>query len=462
MTDPRSIDEAVRALNQGTVTSKDLTAACLDRIDASTALGAFVTINRDAAMAAATAADVDRAAGRIHGALQGIPVAIKDVFATRDAPTRANSRAIEPGWGHGVDAEAVARLRAAGAVLVGKTTTNEYACGPPDETKGFPIPRNPWHLQHTPDGSSSGSGIAVAAGLALGALGTDTGGSVRGPAAANGITGLKPTYGIVPRHGVIPLSDSLDTVGVLARSAHDCALLLAALTRSAAPAREHGALRIGVTRSGYFCPEGIDPGASEAVESFVATLSDTARGTDVRAVHVPRAGLAADANQVIIAAEGFARHRDRLRVRWSDYGVHTRQYLASGAFLGAAAYLAAQRFRILFRSEIAALFRDIDLLVTPSSAAPAPRLDSRGGPLGEKRNFDSPWNLIGLPAMAVPCGFDPAGMPLSVQLVGRAHADYTVLAVAEAFQARTDWHLHMPPTPPAHLSRHPDSDVPQE
>ena len=235
MTEILTITDAARALDEGSETSTSLTAACLRRISAGSALGAFVTVNEASAMAAAAAADDDLAAGRRRSALHGIPVAIKDVFATRDAPTWANSRAIEPGWGAGVDADAVARLRAAGAILVGKTTTNEFACGLPDETKGFPTPRNPWDLEHTPDGSSSGSGIAVAAGFALGALGTDTGGSVRGPAAANGITGLKPTFGTVSRHGVVPLSDSLDTVGVMARSARDCALLLAVLAGAEAP-----------------------------------------------------------------------------------------------------------------------------------------------------------------------------------------------------------------------------------
>ena len=447
MTEILTIADAARALDEGSATSTSLTAACLRRISAGSALGAFVTVSEESAMAAAAAADRDLAAGRRRGALHGIPVAIKDVFATRDAPTWANSRAIEPGWGAGVDAEAVARLRAAGAILVGKTTTNEFACGPPDETKGFPTPRNPWDLSRTPDGSSSGSGIAVAAGFAFGALGTDTGGSVRGPAAANGITGLKPTFGTVSRHGVVPLSDSLDTVGVMARSARDCALLLAALAGGEVPpALEPGATRIGVVDSGYFGPEGLEPEAVTAVEAFVGALKDC--GANVGVVQVPHAALAADANDIIIAAEAFARHRDRLRERWLDYGVHTRRFLVSGAFIGAAEYLAAQRFRAAFRTEMAALFRNIDVLLTPSSAAPARRLDAEAGPQTEDRNFDAPWNLVGLPAAALPCGFHPSGLPLSVQVVGRPHADYDLLAVVDAFQARTDWHLRVPPAPP--------------
>jgi aspartyl-tRNA(Asn)/glutamyl-tRNA(Gln) amidotransferase subunit A len=447
MTEILTITDAARALDAGSATSTSLTAACLRRISAGSALGAFVTVTEESAMAAAEAADRDLAAGRRRGALHGIPVAIKDVFATRDAPTWANSRAIEPGWGAGVDADAVARLRAAGAILVGKTTTNEFACGRPDETKGFPTPRNPWNLNHTPDGSSSGSGIAVAAGFALGALGTDTGGSVRGPAAANGITGLKPTFGTVSRHGVVPLSDTLDTVGVMARSARDCALLLGVLTGAEAPPpRVPGAARIGVVGSGYFGPDGWEPEAAAAVDAFVLALRDS--GADVSVVRVPHAGLAADANDIIIAAEAFARHRERLRDRWFDYGVHTRRFLVSGAFVGAAEYLAAQRFRAAFRAEMAALFRDIDVLVTPSSAAPARRLDAEAVPPTEDRNFDAPWNLVGLPAAAVPCGFHPSGLPLSVQVVGRPHADYDLLAVVDAFQALTDWHLRLPPAPP--------------
>ena len=442
----RTLVDAAHALREGSVSSTALTTDCLERLAAAGALGAFVRVDSELALASAAAADADLAAGRVRGPLHGVPLAIKDVFATKDAPTTANSRAIEPEWGAGVDADAVASLRSAGAVFLGKTTTNEYACGPPDETKGFPMPRNPWHLDHTADGSSSGSAVAVAAGLALGSIGTDTGGSVRGPAAANGITGLKPTFGLVSRAGVVPLADTLDTVGPLGRSARDCALLLAVLTGVEAPPLPSVAgTRVGVVRSGYFAPDGFDAHALGAVESFVAVLA--AAGAAVRPVDVPGADLAADASLVIIAGEAYGRHRDRLRARWSDYGVHTRRFLVSGAFVTSSDYLAAQRFRTAFRRETAALFSEIDILVTPSSAAPAARIGAEDGPLTEGANFDAPWNLIGLPAVAVPGGFHPSGLPLSVQVVGRPHADYEVLSVAAAFQDRTDWHLRRPPTP---------------
>ena len=190
------------------------------------ALGAFIAVTADGATAAARQADADFARGVDKGPLQGIPLGVKDIIATRDAATTANSHILDRNWGVDRDAPVVERLRGAGAVLMGKTVTSEFACGAPDPDNGFPIPKNPWNLDHSASGSSAGSGIAVAAGLVLGALGTDTGGSVRGPASANGHTGLKVTFGRVPKFGCVPLGYSLDSIGPMARTAWDCAALL--------------------------------------------------------------------------------------------------------------------------------------------------------------------------------------------------------------------------------------------
>jgi aspartyl-tRNA(Asn)/glutamyl-tRNA(Gln) amidotransferase subunit A len=351
----------------------------------------------------------------------------------------------------------VRRLRESGAVLVGKATTNEFACGPPDESTGFAVPHNPWNTAHTADGSSSGSGIAVATGMALGALGTDTGGSIRGPAAANGITGLKPTFGLVSRTGVVALSHTLDTVGPMARSAHDCALLLDVIAghdaddqASADPAISsyEGALtgtvdgvRIGVA-GGYFDPPGLDAEARTAMHDVVDVLASS--GADVRALDIELAALAADANLVTIACEAFARHRELLVERWDDYGVHTRRFLVTGAFFSASDYLAAQRVRTAWRRELARLFQDVDVIVTPSSAAPAAMAGHDEEFALEELNFDAPWNLVGLPAIALPCGISTGGLPLSVQFVGRPFAEADVLRVADAYQRRTGWHLRVP------------------
>src|SRR5579859_4731864 len=224
---PLTIKDAATALRSGQITSTALTTAMLERIERlNPRLGAFIAVTGETAISAARQADADFDRGIDRGPLQGIPLGVKDIIATRDAPTTANSHILDRNWGAFRDAPVVERLRSVGSVLLGKTVTSEFALGAPDPDNGFPIPKNPWNLEHSAAGSSAGSGIAVAAGLALGALGTDTGGSVRGPASANGHTGLKVTYGRVPKFGVVPLGYSLDSVGPMARTAWDCAAML--------------------------------------------------------------------------------------------------------------------------------------------------------------------------------------------------------------------------------------------
>jgi aspartyl-tRNA(Asn)/glutamyl-tRNA(Gln) amidotransferase subunit A len=369
---------------------------------------------------------------------------------------------LAPDWGKGVDAPVAARLRAAGSVFVGKSTTSEFAIGLPDEDKGFPIPRNPWHLEHTPAGSSSGTGIAVAAGLALGGLGTDTGGSVRGPAAHNGHTGLKVTFGRVPKNGVAPLGYTLDSVGPMARSAHDCALMLEVMAGydpgdPFAAQVEVGkyatmltgdvrGLRIGLPIPYFFDSPEVTEEVSAAVFAAVDALKGA--GAEVAEVVVPYAKQAKDANHVTLVSEAYAYHRDNLVNRWGDYGKYTRRTLVRGAFLTAGDYAQAQRFRAFFRRAVAELFTSSDVLITPTWPTPAPRSDSLS-PEKQLRSpsFTGPWNLAGLPAAAVPCGFSSSGLPLSMQIIGRPFAEGTVLKVADAYQRLTDWHLKVPSVP---------------
>jgi aspartyl-tRNA(Asn)/glutamyl-tRNA(Gln) amidotransferase subunit A len=456
---PLTIAAAADALIAGRLTSSDLTRAVLDRISSlDESLGAFVTVCADSALEAAAAADRAFTAGRVVSALQGVPIAIKDVFATTDAPTYANSRAIWSEWDASRDAFVVGRLRASGAVLIGKATTNEFACGRPDPATGFPMPCNPWNADHTADGSSSGTAIAIAAGLALGGIGTDSGGSIRGPAAANGITGLKPTLGRVSRSGVIPLSHSVDTVGPMARSAYDCAALLeimatndpgdASSTELAVPpylqtltGELHGR-RIGVA-TGYFRDSAaLDGQALDAVAEVVEVLAD--HGALVSDVDVPGASDAAAANLVVIRYEAFAVHRANLAQRWDEYGGPAREFLASGETVTERDYQDAQRVGLSFRSGLGTLWADLDVIVTPGSLGPARRLDAPSQIDGHV-DFDGPWNLAGVPAIALPCGFSASALPLSVQMVGPVFADADLLAVADAYQRRTDWHLQVPP-----------------
>jgi len=458
---PLTVKDAAAALRSGSVSSVQLTEGFLNRISLlNESLGAFVAVTGESALKAAQAADSDFAAGVDRGPLQGIPLAVKDIIATEDAPTTANSRVLDPEWGKGVDAPVVARLRSAGTVLLGKTTTSEFAIGLPDPDKGFPIPRNPWNLDHTPAGSSSGTGITVAAGLALGGLGTDTGGSVRGPAAQNGHTGLKVTFGRVPKNGVAPLGYTLDSVGPMARSAYDCAIMLEVMAgydsgdsyAARVPVPKYSELLTGDLRGlrvGVPMPYFYDsPEVTDEVRTAVFAALDVLKtgGAEMSDVEVPYAEQAKNANHVTLVAEAYSFHRNNMVNRWNDYGRYTRRALVRGAFLTAADYTQAQRFRSFFRRELAQLFASYDVLITPTWPSPAPRSDEMS-PERQLRSvsFTGPWNLAGLPALAVPCGFSSSGLPLSMQIIGKPFAEGALLAVADAYQRQTDWHLKVPP-----------------
>lgn len=456
-----TIKDAAAALRDGSLTSTALTQQILDRASTlNPVLGAYVEITAEAALEQAAAADVALAAGDDRGPLQGIPLAIKDIIAMKGAPTTANSHVLAEDWGAGTDAPVVARLRDAGAVFVGKATTSEFACGLPDATKRFLVPHNPWNLDHTPAGSSSGTGIAVAAGLALGGLGTDTGGSVRSPAAVNGHTGLKVTFGRVPKSGVVPLGFSLDSIGPMARSAWDCAALLEVMAgydptdpnsaRQPVPAYTElldgsvDGLRIALPMPYFFDHEQLDPQMHDAVLAAVKQL--VGLGASSTELDLPYAAEAKDANHIIMVAEAYAYHRNDLVSRWTDYGVHTRPTLARGAFYTAGDVAQAQRFRRFFSRQVAELFANYDVIITPSAPAPA---EHAAGLSPSKRlltpSYTGQWNLTGLPAVAVPAGFSTSGLPLSLQIVGKPFAEAEVLKVADALQRVSDWHLAEPP-----------------
>jgi aspartyl-tRNA(Asn)/glutamyl-tRNA(Gln) amidotransferase subunit A len=458
---PLSIKAAAAALRDGQITSADLTAGMLDRIEhLNPRLGAFIAVTGETALEAARQADADLARGIDKGPLQGIPLGVKDIIATRDAPTTANSHILDRSWGAHWDAPVVERLRAAGAVIVGKTVTSEFACGAPDPDNGFPMPKNPWNLEHSAAGSSAGTGIAVAAGLVLGGLGTDTGGSVRAPASANGHTGLKVTFGRMPKFGCVPLGYSLDSIGPMARSAWDCAALLKVMagydprdpTAAEAPVPDYPAaltgkiqgLRIGVPTAYFFDAPELDPEVKAAVLEGIEVLEQA--GAIVREVTIPHPDVAKSANNLIWAAEGFAYHQEDLRTRWDLYGRYTRTAIARGALYSGPDYVQAQRVRSYFKKAVAEVMADLDVLVTPTSTTPAEKIadmDMQRRMLGA--GFTGQWNLIGLPALAVPCGFSSIGLPLSMQIVGKPFEEATVLRVGDAYQQVVDWHLRVPP-----------------
>jgi aspartyl-tRNA(Asn)/glutamyl-tRNA(Gln) amidotransferase subunit A len=463
MPTPVTLTDAAAALRSGAVTSIELTEAAIaraDRFDGE--LGTYLARFDETALAAAERADAELAEGVDRGPLHGIPFGVKDILAAAEGPTTAQSLILDPAWGAGRDAPVVARLRAAGAVITGKVTTMEFACGMVDPTKPFPIPRNPWDSRTWPGGSSSGTGNGVAAGMFFAGLGTDTAGSIRIPAAFCGVTGLMPTFGRVPKSGCAPLGYSLDHVGPLARSARDCASVLEVIAGHHpsdpdcvdlpfSPPDFTGSLeglRIGVVREHHF-PERSDPALGTVFDEALATF--TSLGATLTEVALPYWHEMLTANLVTMCAEALAYHRNDLVERWADYFASTRLLLARGALVSGADYVQAQRVRRVAQDAVARLFEEVDVIVCPTTALPAPRYDEitdAEGTIDVEAMFEfiftQYWDCVGNPVLAVPMGFTATGLPLSMQLAGPAFAEASILSTGDAFQQATDWHRRVP------------------
>jgi aspartyl-tRNA(Asn)/glutamyl-tRNA(Gln) amidotransferase subunit A len=458
-----TIIDAAAALRAGKTSAVDLTHEAIHRADVwDGALGVFIDRYNATAIDAAKKADADLAAGIDHGPLHGIPLGIKDIITTADGPTTAQSLILDPGWGDRQDAPVVARLRAAGAIIVGKASTMEFAIGLPDPDKPFPIPRNPWNLETWTGGSSSGTGAGVAAGLFLGGLGTDTGGSIRIPAAYCGISGLKPTFGRVPKSGCVPLGYSLDHIGPMARSAADCAAMLQVMAgfdptdpyASGVPVPDYSAaltgslagLRIGVERAALAKASTVDTALPAAYSAVGSALNDA--GAALVDYQLDCYADLSAIDWITMAAEAFAYHRGDLARRWGDYGRPTRRFIAQGALISAADFVQAQRVRRRLADRVAAMFDEFDVLIMPTASTGAPRfagldMESITGTI-----FTPAWNTVGLPVASVPMGFTADGLPLGLQIIGAPMAEATVLQVADAFQQRTDWHTRRPALQP--------------
>lgn len=450
-----------RAIKNRRVSPVEVTEACLARIERfDRPLNAFITLTPERALADARRTEQEIARGEWRGPLHGVPMAIKDIFATRGIRTTCGSRVLRD-WVPEEDATVVRRLAQAGMVLLGKLNMSEFAYAGihPD----FGPPRNPWNPDRFTGGSSSGSAAAVAAALAFGSLGTDTGGSIRGPAAHCAIVGLKPTYGLVSRAGVVPLSWSLDHVGPMARTAEDAALLLDAIAGfdPADPtsahtskgrrksfrtlAREVGRLRVGLV--GEFLGSETATDIAAAVRAAVAALEPLV-GT-VEDVALPHAEEIVPAWSAICFAEASAYHEPTLARRPEDYGDLVRERLQVGLAVPAVQYLQAQRVRRTIISAFAALFERVDLLILPTLLAEAPTIAATGASgswiaLMERIRSTAPFNLTGLPAASVPCGFTDSGLPVGLQIVGRHFADRTVLAAAHVYERATGWRKRRP------------------
>jgi aspartyl-tRNA(Asn)/glutamyl-tRNA(Gln) amidotransferase subunit A len=443
-----SIEGAAGMLRWGKLTAVELTKLCLGRIERlNPRLNAFVTLTGEQALEQAKVLDGEARRGKWRGPLHGIPIGLKDLYDTAGVRTTAASRH----WADRVpttDAEVVRRLKASGAILLGKLNMDEFAYNFTGETSSFGTSRNPWNPELSPGGSSGGSAVAVATGMCFGALGSDTGGSIRLPAGLCGITGFKPSYGLVSAEGVAPLAWSLDHVGPMCRTARDAATMLEALTgrRLGVAAVNVKTLRLGVPRAVFY--DEVDPEVASAVAAATEMMGRLAAGA--RDVVLPVLRPAADLPVLpetyirIIAAEAYAFHQEMLRANPERYHAGTRRSIENGASISAADYIRARREMERLRADSRRWFADADLLITPT--APGPAFKFGTGRLIYLRNT-AVWNLLGFPTISIPCGFTKQGLPIGVQITGRVGRDDTVLAAAELYQNATSWHLRRPVPP---------------
>ena len=494
------VAQAARLLAQGQASSVELTTEFLSRAKAHESLGAFLHLDAHAALEQAREADARRAAGLGSGsqgavvpggALNGVPIAHKDIFVTEDAPTTAGSKMLQ-GYRSPFDATVVARLKAAGAVSLGKLNCDEFAMGSANENSAYFPAKNPWDEGRVPGGSSGGSAVAVAAGLVTGCTGTDTGGSIRQPASFTGITGIKPTYGVCSRYGMIAFASSLDQAGPMARSAEDCALMLTAMagfderdsTSAQRPAVDYSAqmltpregapatqplkgLRIGLPRE--FFPAALAADVDAAVR---AALSELQRlGATLVDVTLPRTELSIPVYYIIAPAEASSNlsrfdgvkfgHRatqygDLLdmykKTRAEGFGSEVKRRIMIGAYVLShgyydAYYLQAQKLRRMIADDFQACFRQCDVIAGPVAPTVAWKLgqgsdDPVQAYLADI--FTLPASLAGLPGMSVPAGFGEGGMPVGLQLIGNYFAEGTLLHTAHALQQATNFHTKTP------------------
>jgi aspartyl-tRNA(Asn)/glutamyl-tRNA(Gln) amidotransferase subunit A len=475
-----SLKELSVALAQKKISSVELTTLFLDRIEQfNPALNAFVTVDRDKALAAAKVADEKVGAGRT--ALTGIPLAHKDIFCTEGWRTTCGSKMLA-NFVSPYDAHVVERMNAAGMVMLGKLNMDEFAMGSSNETSYFGPVKNPWDTARVPGGSSGGSAAAIAARLAPAATGTDTGGSIRQPAALCGLTGLKPTYGVVSRYGMIAFASSLDQGGPMAKSAEDCALLLGAMagfdardsTSLERPAEDYcrdlekplDGLRIGLPKE--FFGEGMDPGVRAAVEAALAEYR-TLGATTVE-ISLPNSGLSVAAYYVIAPAEASSNlsrfdgvrygHRAAdygdlndmyARSRAEGFGAEVKRRILIGTYVLShgyydAYYLKAQKIRRLIAADFEAAFKECDVIMGPTAPSVAFKFGAKSADPVQMYLSDIytiAVNLAGLPGMSIPCGFDQ-NLPVGLQLIAPWFAEAKMLGAAHRYQLATDWHRHAP------------------
>lgn len=455
-----TIRDAGIGLRQKIFSASDLTNACLDRIAAhDDKLHSFITVTAELALARARQADQELRGGIDRGPLHGIPIALKDLYATKGIRTTGHSAVLEK-WVPGRDATTVVKLQEAGTVLLGKLGMHEFAFGGPSVDAPFPAVRNPWNTAHIPGGSSSGSGAALAAGFCYGALGSDTGGSIRTPSSHCAVVGIKPTYGRCSRAGVIPLSWSLDHTGPMARSVEDCALLLQVLAGYDAEDNASANVpvpnfqsrmkdgikgsRVGVPRQNWFDENlGIDPRTEAKFNEALKVLESL--GAAIVDIDGKPFSTARKANQTILTCEAYAYHETSYREAPMKFGSSVRRRMLEGAFLSAADYLTAQRARAVLNQQIRANFSQVDVFAVPGAARPPEPFEGMDPNEQNLRpSFTNPFNLTGLPAISVPCGFTDGNLPAGIQFVAPAFEEALCFRVAYAYEQATEWHEQRP------------------
>lgn len=421
------ISEYAQRMRDGKLTPSDLAAECLNRIDAlDPQIRAWTYVDRVLAMAAAKQLDDELARGRCRGELHGIPIGVKDIVDVRGVPTRAGSP-LTSALPATRDAAVVARLREAGAVILGKTVTTEYASFDPPPT------RNPWNLEHTPGGSSSGSAAAVAVGMCVAAIGTQTGGSIIRPASYCGVYGFKPSFGRLSLDGVVPFSQPLDHLGPIAGCVADLQWMFQAMSDAA---DDHSGNtpslasppRLGLLES-YFLDQA-DSIVVTATRSAITRLQTA--GAEVSIINPPDGFREVHAMHRILMAGGAAvHHREQFKTHGDMYGREIATLLHEGTGIDQATYRKALDHQQALRREMSNLFRTVDVLVTPATPTPAPSLETTGDP-----KFNSPWSFTGLPSVSLPCGVSDAGLPMSIQIIGPLDSDTQLLSAAAWIEAQ--------------------------
>jgi aspartyl-tRNA(Asn)/glutamyl-tRNA(Gln) amidotransferase subunit A len=449
-----TIAEAATLIGKRELSPVELVESRLNRIERlDPTLHCFIRVMGEEARGAARTAEAEIMAGRSRGPLHGIPIGLKDIYETKGVPTTAHSKVLID-YVPRQDATSVRLLTEAGAIILGKLATHEFAFGGPSFDLPWPPPRNPWDTARFTGGSSSGTGAAVAAGLILGGTGSDTGGSIRGPAAFCGLAGLKPTYGRISRAGILPLGFSLDHAGPMAWTAEDCAIMLQAMAGydptdpasanrpvpdyRAALSGDVKGLRIGLISHFYETDNPANEATRQGIAAAVRMFEQL--GCSVRELRLSPLADWAACGIVIMLAEGYAIHETTLRQRFTDYGEAFRDRMALAALITGADYVQATRLRRELVAEFNAAMADLDLVMTAAAPSEAPTFETVSKfALFERPSLTMPFNVTGSPAMSVCCGYTEAGLPLAFQLAGKPFDEASVLKVAHAYERATSW-----------------------